>query len=515
MLAMNKLRVGVILPSTKVPAWIACMLTLIKDSSCAEVTAMAFADQMEGREDFADKLYKFHFQTDQRLFRPDPNPWELKDVRKILQNTQLLGENLSERVARFKAMRLDILLNLSLENLPKLLLDVARFGVWSLRCNEKRITTSSQFGWLETLQDEALLRCAVEVYRNDTTQTVAEAVMAVHPYSFTHSQTLFLWRASDILPRALKQLFSKGEKEFFEQASLVNQPDRYPKPTTRQLLELAWKQLARTFESRLWRQWFPYRGVLMAGVCLEGEKFNWGAFKPQVPPRGVRWSDPFILKKQNTSYLFFEEYVHNKKLGHISYAVIESNGDISEPLVALERPYHLSYPFIFEYRGEFYMVPSTRNDVVEVYRCKRFPDQWEHHKIILHDVNAANATLVEHLMRWWMFVGVGDELHLYYTDDPLSENWTPHPMNPVVSDVRSAKPAGRIFRRDGGLVRPARDSSLRHGRAVNLYRITKLTTNEYEEELIERIEPLDGNIDAVNTYSQAGELTVVDAILKK
>jgi hypothetical protein len=511
---MNKLRVGVILPYVKVPVWVARMLESIKDSSHAEVTAMAFADRTGGKEDFAAKLYTFHFQTDQRMFHPTPNPWERRDVRKILQNTQLLGENLNERIARLKAMRLDVLLNLSLEDLPKSLLDVARFGVWSLRCNDKRVTTSTQFGWLETLRDESLLHCTVETYRNDSTQVVAESVMAVHPYSFTHNQKLFLWRMSDLLPRALKQLYSQGEREFFARAKSVNQPGRYSKPTTSQLLTLAWKQMGKLFENKLWREWFPYNRVLMAGIRPEGESFTWDRFKPQVPPRGARWSDPFILKKQGISHLFFEEYIHAKKGGHISYAVIESDGSISGPLTALERPYHLSYPFIFEYRGEFYMIPATTNHAIEVYRCTRFPDQWEFHKTIMCDVSMVNATLIENLMRWWMFACMDDELHLFYTDDPLSEKWTPHPMNPIVSDIRSAGPAGRIFRRDGGLVRPARDSSLRHGRAVSFYHITKLTTNEYEEELIERIEPPNENILAVRTYSQAGELTVVDVILK-
>ena len=485
MQTLNKLRVGVILPYVKVPAWVARTLGTIKDSSFAEVIAMAFEDQTGEEESFTDKLYSFHFQTDQRIFQPTPNPWKREDIRNILHNTQLLGKNLDERISRLKAMRLDVLLNFSLQDLPKSLprpfLDIARFGIWSLRCNDKRVITDTQFGWLKILQDESLLHCSVESYRREETQIVIESVMAGHPYSFTQNQSLFLWRASEILPRALNQLYLKGEKEFFAHAKPATPPTQYPKPTMGQLFLLAGKQLNKIFENKLWRQWFPHRAALMAGVCLEGNQIDWGTLKLQVPPRGVRWSNPFILKRQNVSYLFFDEYIHAKKRGHISCAVVENNGTINKPLVALERPYNLSYPFIFEYRGEFYMIPSTANDAVEVYRCDRFPDQWEFHKTIMPDA-LTNATLVEHSMRWWMFANMGDELHLFYTDDPLSENWTPHPTNPIISDVRSARPAGRIFRGDGGLIRPASEPSLRQGRTVSFHRITKLTTNEYEEE---------------------------------
>jgi len=507
---MNKLRVGVILPYVKVPAWVAHMLETIKDSSYAEVTAMAFTDPTGAGENPPDKWYTFHFQTDQRLFPSTPDPRERRDVRQILQNTQLLGESLDERISRLKGLRSDVLLNLSLEKFPRGLLGTARFGVWSLRCNDKRVTTGTQFGWLEPLQDEPLLHCGVEAQRSESMQVVAESVMAVHPYSFTQNQSLFMWRMSDVVPRALKGLHTRGEMDFFARARSVNPPERYLNPTTAQLLELARKQVANKLVNDSQRQ----NGILMTGIHPAGNTLDWKVFKPQDPPGGASWSDPFLLKKQNTSYLFFEEYIRAKKSGHISSAVIESDGNISEPLVALERPYNLSYPFVFEHRGEFYMMPTTQNNAVEIYHCRRFPDQWEYHKTLLHGVNAVNVTLVEHSMRWWMFAGIGDELHLFYSDDPLSENWTPHPMNPIVSDVRSTYPAGRLFRRDGGLIRPARDASLRPGRALSFYRITKLTTNEYEEEFLERIEPLDDAL-AVNTYNNSGDFVVVDVESKK
>jgi len=508
---MNKLRIGVILPYVKVPAWVAQTLEQIRDSSYAEVAAMMFTNPAGEKENPDGTLYTSYFQNDQRLFPSEPDPWERKDVRQILQNTQLLGESMEERISRLKGLRSDVLLNLSLEEFTKALLGTTRFGVWSLRCNDKRVTTGTRFGWYEVLHNDLLLHCEVESQRKESMQVVGASVMSAHPYSFTQNQSLFLWRMSDVLPRALKQLHTLGEQEFFSKARSVNPPDHYPDPTTAQLFELARKQVANAFTSTMQKN----NGMLMTGSHLEGDKLDWAALKPQEPPRGVSWSDPFILKKQNTAYLFFEEYIHAKKRGHIACTVIENDGNISEPLVALERPYDLAYPFIFEHRGEFYMIPSTdENRTVEVYRCKRFPNQWEHHKTLLHDINAANATLIEYSMRWWLFAAVGDELHLFYTDDPLSENWTPHPMNPIVSDVRSAHPAGRIFRRDGGLVRPARDTSLRPVRAVSLYRITKLTTNEYEEELLESIEPPD-DVLAVNTYNNSRDSVVIDVLLKK
>ena len=519
-MGLKPLRLGVILPDVNVPTWVVRLLEQIKNSSHAEVISLAFA---EDAHEESNRLYQKYFQLDMRFFRPSPSPWGQKDVRQILQNTQRLGESLHDLVARFKSLRLDIILNLSFASLPKSVSDAARFGVWSLRCNGGRITTSTDFGWQEVLNGESLLQCVVEVQRGEIIQAVARSVMAVHPYSSTHNQKAFLWRASALVPRALRDLQTKGEIEFFAKAEKLKPATKLVRPTTSQIIRLVWKQALKTFETKVWRRRFPHRWALMAGKCPEGEKLTWNGLSLKVPPRGAFWADPFLMERQGKSYVFFEEFIFKDQQGRISFAEIQKNGIIGKPQVALERPYHLSYPFLFEYRGEFYMIPETaRNRSIEVYRCRKFPGEWAYHKTLMHDVHAVDTTLFEHLGLWWMFVNMADgggstwdELHLYYSDDPLSEHWTPHPLNPVVSDVRSARPAGRLVRRDGLLLRPSQDSSIRYGYALNLNRITKLTKLEYEEEPSERLEPpRGGNILAVHTFNSLNDLTVVDVVMK-
>lgn len=518
---MNKLRVGVILPDHMAPAWIRHMLEGIKNSPHAEVSALAFADQTSVA--IAPKQYTLQFNLDQKFFRPAPDPWKVSDIRRILYNTQVLGVNLNERVSRLRSMRIDLLLNLSVEDMPGSLLNVARFGAWSLRCNDVRVTAGSEIGWLEILNDIPVMHCDIEIQREGIIQVFEGSVLATNPASISLNQKSLFWRASQVLPRVLRLLHTQGEQEFFARTRPAAAAQKAGLPTTAQSTVLAQKQALQISENKIRRRITRPPWALMAGRSMEGEPFDWGRLNPIVPPRGVYWADPFLLRRQDKTYLFFEEYVYKAQLGRISCALVDRDGNIGETRVVLERPYHLSYPFIFEHRGEFYMIPETaQNRAIEAYRCLRFPDQWEFHKTIMQDVQAVDTTLVEFSMRWWMFVNIADrggstwdELHLFYADDPLSDRWTPHPMNPIVSDVRSARPAGRIFRRDGGLVRPSQDSSLRYGYAVNLNSITKLTIHEYEEELIERIEPPDGNILAVHTYNRSDDLVVVDALLKK
>jgi hypothetical protein len=139
------------------------------------------------------------------------------------------------------------------------------------------------------------------------------------------------------------------------------------------------------------------------------------------------------------------------------------------------------------------------------------------------DIYAVDATLLNYGNKVWLFANVKeqngsslDALHLYYAPQgPLTNEWTPHPCNPIVKDIRSARPAGRIFMQDGKLIRPSQDSSRRYGYALKFNRITKLDENEYAEEIESTLKPAGGRVLATHTFNQAAGLTVVDAIIRR
>ena len=142
------------------------------------------------------------------------------------------------------------------------------------------------------------------------------------------------------------------------------------------------------------------------------------------------------------------------------------------------------------------MVPETSaSRTVEVYRARSFPHEWELHDLLLDGVEAVDATPFEFDGHWWMFANIApvggstwDELHLFHAPGPLGP-WTPHPRNPVRSDVVGARPAGRPFVRDGQLHRPGQVCVGGYGRAVVVHRVRRLDPEEYAEEAAWRVEP--------------------------
>jgi hypothetical protein len=185
---------------------------------------------------------------------------------------------------------------------------------------------------------------------------------------------------------------------------------------------------------------------------------------------------------------------------------------------------HLSYPFVFEHHGDYFMIPeSGGRNVVELYRAVSFPFEWQPEKVLLEANSPLDATVIEVEGTWWMFVNVEeegvavnwDELHLYHSES-LFGPWQPHARNPIVSDVRSARPAGRLFWKDNELYRPSQDSSLRYGYATTINRVTQLDPVAYNETEVLKILPdWDKDIIGIHTLNWDRDLVVLDCLWKR
>ncbi len=258
---------------------------------------------------------------------------------------------------------------------------------------------------------------------------------------------------------------------------------------------------------------------------LSGDTVSPRDFQKIVPPNNSDWADPFIIFKDGVYYVFFEELPYNEKKAHISVFEMDQSGKHRAPTTVLEQPYHLSYPFVFEWRGNYYMIPeSASHRTIDVYLCTQFPTEWRYHKTLMNNVAATDGTLLHYADKWWLFTAIQespgasawDQLFLFYADNPLSGIWTPHPENPIVSDARNARPAGKIFEHRGTLYRPAQDCSKGYGYAIHLNRIVTLSETEYEEERVKSIEPTwDPSITKTHTLNCVDRMTVIDAVFKR
>jgi hypothetical protein len=297
----------------------------------------------------------------------------------------------------------------------------------------------------------------------------------------------------------------------------------YRKPTNTEFFPRLLAFAARAAGGRLLEscrrgQWFIAFRRWVDGGGPPNELFR---YQPLWPARDRFWADPFPVRHEGRDWILFEDYCYRRRRGHIGAIEIDGVGHAGKPVTALERPYHLSHPFLFRHRGELFLVPeSAQNRSVEAYRCERFPDQWTLEANLLEGERAVDATLHFDGGRWWMFVNVApeharhahDELWLYYAASPLGP-WLPHLRNPIKSDARSSRPAGVLFEHGGSLYRPAQDCTVRYGHSIVVNRIERLGVTEFSERCAWRIEPRwRRGIAATHTLNAADGIAVVDGM---
>jgi hypothetical protein len=255
------------------------------------------------------------------------------------------------------------------------------------------------------------------------------------------------------------------------------------------------------------------------GVDLWGTRSLLGTAWNVLPDPGFRfYADPFPFVHQGREYLFVEDLDHRTNKGVISVVPFGSHGPIGPAERVLEEPWHLSYPFCFAHAGEIWMIPESSADrTVRLYRAARFPDRWVQEAVLLSDVAASDATIIQHGGTFWMFAatrdGFGswsDTLSLFHAPR-LQGPWQPHPANPVLVDQAAARPAGAMLVRNGTVLRPVQDCTAGYGCGIGLAEVTRLDREGFEQHVraVVRADPTwPGR--RFHTLNRAGRLECID-----
>ena len=208
------------------------------------------------------------------------------------------------------------------------------------------------------------------------------------------------------------------------------------------------------------------------------------------PPKGRFFADPFVYTHDKQPYIFSRITTSPRAKGR-SRSRRTPTG--FPPLgTALNLPYHLSFPYIFEYEGVTYMVPETcGNRSIELWKCTDFPLKWELQYNLMSNVSAVDTIIFKHGEYWWLLTNIDrtdgqshcDELFAFFADSPLSTNWTPHACNPIVRNPMRARNAGIVVSPGGDVIRCAQYQGFCHyGKGVSLNRIEQLSPHSYVED---------------------------------
>ena len=204
-------------------------------------------------------------------------------------------------------------------------------------------------------------------------------------------------------------------------------------------------------------------------------------------------ADPFLFPTDGgTWHLFFEIFNRDRRpTAVIGHATSTDRGRSWEyDRVVLRDEIHLAFPYVFEWDGAFYMIPDRWNRDrparVRIYRTESLPAGWRPVSTIVRpDRELADCIVFRWNDRWWAMLGSNDgryDVYLYYSDDLLNEEWTPHERNPVVTGRPEAgRPAGRpIVGNDEALIF-FQDCAAQYGDKVRAFDVERLSPTEYAD----------------------------------
>jgi hypothetical protein len=255
-----------------------------------------------------------------------------------------------------------------------------------------------------------------------------------------------------------------------------------------------YERVKRHEEQGFIQQWFLLHGSVDREALLNPQPAR---LRKLYPPKDRIWADPLLWKRGDDYFIFCEEWFYRRPYGQIAVMQLLPDGSATPTQTVLSKDHHLSYPFLFEHEGALHMVPEGGSGrAIEVYVCDEFPWRWRPKATLLRDVWNADATLLKHAGRWWLFTtlkhgayGLNRDLFVFWADSPLTDRWTPHPRNPVVRGLESARPAGRIYESGGKLYRPSQNCLIRYGYALRINEIIQLDEKHYAERLVTEVTP--------------------------
>lgn len=549
------LRIALLVDRLQQPAWIARALEEIVASGVGEIALVVLNRPPEGgpgggrrpgglervRRWYANRsrlLYAAYLRLDARRNKPDRDPFEPVDLAGLTRGARTI--EVAPRRTKFSdyfddaavdaitACDLDVALLLGFRILRGRALRIARHGVWSYHHGDNARYRGGPAGFWELYRGDAEVGAILQVLNEDLDggSVIGTSRSRANHLSLAVNKGNYYWDSAAILGRELAYLRDEGKVGFG-----VAGPDGGWRPFDRPINKAPHNGAMLILAARIARR-------LLRGKFRElTRKDHWHILysasnrTPGVPddllyryavlpsPEDRYWADPFPVARDGKVFVFVEEQRHVDPKAHLAVLELGPRGLVGASRTILSSDHHLSYPFVFEHEGHWYMMPeSAQARSVELFRATRFPDEWERVGPVLTDIAAVDPTLAEIDGRWWLFVATrikgssdASALHLYHGRSPLGP-WTAHRYNPVKIDVRGARPAGRLFRLGGHWYRPGQNGAPRYGSGIVVHRIDEISPTRFRETAVSQVEPGWGaGLDGCHTVNADGPVTFIDA----
>ncbi len=197
-------------------------------------------------------------------------------------------------------------------------------------------------------------------------------------------------------------------------------------------------------------------------------------------------ADPYMFREGGNWHLFFEVVNENRSPdAAIGHASSKDGLDWQYTGIVLEKNAHTSYPFIWKWQGEYYMLPPTGKSV-ELWHAKDFPTGWERKGTLIEEEYFTHDPVIfRYNDRWWLFTSRENQDVMAFHSKELTAStdaWTAHSANPVVEDRQwAARQGGRPVVINDTPHLFFQDVQYEYGDKIRAFKVNELTTDAYSD----------------------------------
>jgi len=198
-------------------------------------------------------------------------------------------------------------------------------------------------------------------------------------------------------------------------------------------------------------------------------------------------ADPFLLRDDSRWHLFFEIKGPGTPgaIGHAVSADFGSSWEYNQ--LILKEDVHLSFPYVFEDSGRFYLLPEvggTSGREIVLYESTDFPRGWDQVGVLLETNNTiGDPVLFKSGEYWWLIYGHQDtDTMAYFNEELATDGWEPHENNPIRAHQDGiTRPGGRPLKVNGQLYLFLQDCREAYGHYLRAFRVDELTPSKYAD----------------------------------
>jgi len=392
-----------------------------------------------------------------------------------------------------RSHKLDFLLRFGFGILKGDILDAAKYGIWSYHHDDDRKYRGVPTGFWEIWFNDPLNAAILQRLTShiDSGVILRKAYFGTINHSWQANLDNLLKRTVEF-PLQVCRDIENGNTGFL---LVKNTPgtDIYKLPGNFKMLRFLLKVFANKLKFHFSDLFFTEKwnvGIIPKPVS----EFLLAGEQPVPEPiwlkastyKSMYHADPFGFVKNNHYHIVCEEYNYRNAKGYLSSFQVDRNTfGILKKTKAMEKDYHLAFPYLFEHEGLFYCIPENSEEKnVDLYTYDSLTGKLVFRQTLIENLQAVDPTLFFYDGYWWLFftdrISTNERLSIWYSANMLGP-YASHGNNPVKVDIRSSRPAGNPFILDGKLLRPAQDCSVRSGRRIFINEVVKLTPTEFLE----------------------------------